>query len=205
MLPSLSLLKSDAIATAGHEPEQYKKGQGDLNIVRDLPKDLQKKILEVASDGLGVPLLLVRNVLYKWDEERRETYSSKDDIFYIRLPDPADGKLDLERFTNDNYPFDMIFEGIVNLAGYNKTTTKTKFLNVRPTDANIPEQLLWDEEDATGLSVLDLVAEAFSETAVAVDKRPLFSRNTAGEQLLFESFPTFKSHVAIVMIVEDYD
>lgn len=202
MLPSLSHLKSDAIATAGHESKQYKNGQGGLNIVRDLPEELQKKVLEVACDGLGVPLLLVRNVLYTRNGERGEMYRSKDDIFYIRLPDPADGDLDSERFFKDNYPFVMIFQGIVNFASYNKTTTKTTFINVRPTDGPLPEQL-GDEEGNS--DVLYFVDQAVSETAVAVDERFFFHRNADGEQLLFANFPTFKSHVAIVMTVENYN
>jgi len=204
MLPSLSLLKSNAIATAGHESKQYKKGQGDLNILKDLPEELQRKVLEVATDGLGVPLLLVRNVLYEWNTQLNMQYRSKDDIFYIRLPDHADGRLDVERFIREGYPYEMIFQGIVDLAGYNETTTKTTFINIKPTDGLIPPQLVSEEGDGTA-DVFDLVADAVRDTGVAVDEQQFFRRNADGEQLLFARFPTFKSHVAIVMVIEDYD
>ena len=139
----------------------------------------------------------------KWTLSGR--YRRKDDIFYIRLPDPSDGSLDVQRFMKEGYPYDMIFEGIVNLAEYDETTVRTKFINVRPTDGPLPSHLIWEDDYDTDADVLDLVADAVTDSALAVDEQRYFGRNTNGEQLLFASFPTFKSHVAIVMIVEDYD
>ena len=73
MLPSLSLLKSDALAISTHASKhQDKKGQGDLNILRDLPKELQGLVLQVVTDGPGVPLLLVRNIRYGWVPEDQQ-------------------------------------------------------------------------------------------------------------------------------------
>ena len=213
MLPSLSQLHGGALATATPASRrQDKNGQGVLNILRDLPPELQKKVLEVSTDGPGVPLLLVRNMRYGWDSQSNQQYLRTDDIFYIRLPDPRDGSLDEARFSGDNYPHDVIFKGIVNLANYDETTTKTKFLTVRPTDGPLPDELKWtddsgddDEFGDYSTDVIELIDDAVSDLEKAVDDMDYFGRNSTGDQLLFANFPTFKSHVAIFLLFEYYD
>jgi hypothetical protein len=213
MLPSPSQLHGGALATATHASRrQDKNGQGVLNILRDLPPELQKKVLEVSTDGPGVPLLLVRNMRYGWDSQYSQEYLRNDDIFYIRLPDPRDGSLGAERFNGDNYPYDMIFKGIVNLADYDEPTTKTKFVTVRPTDGPLPDELKWkddsgddDEFGDYSTDVIELIDDAVSDLERTVDDRHYFRRNSTGDQLLFANFPTFKSHVAIVLVFETYD
>ena len=119
--------------------------------------------------------------------------------------------LDVERFHDDNYPYYMIFEGIVDLALYDHTATNTKFIEVNTQDG-IPDKLQWEDDDGGDygpeeedvIDVIDFIDDAVKDLERTVDNRNLFVRNGSGDQLLFANFPTFKSHVAIVMSVKHY-
>ena len=174
-----------------------------MNILRDLPPELQKQILEFATDGPGVPLLLVRKKPHKRDMQRNEWVFGKEDIFYIRLPDPRDGKINGMRFIDEKYPYFMVFNGIVDLAGYDETATKTKFLEMNTYDG-IPDNMEWGNAFGDNLNFLDFMDDAVEDLERAVEDRSRFKRNGNGDQLLFANFPTFKSHVAIVLNIKDY-
>lgn len=149
-------------------------------------------------------MLLVQNKRYEFRMDINEYVLSGEDIFYIRLPDPGDGDLDGETFSDDNYPYYMIFEGIVDLAVYDDTTTKTKFLEVDTSNA-IPDELEWEDDfGPNDTNVIDFIHDAVEDLGRTVDDRQFFGRNNNGDQLLFANFPTFKSHVAIVLSVKDY-
>jgi hypothetical protein len=190
--PDLSSLTEPRASKRPRQDEQ-----GDRNILRDLPPDLQKQVLELANDGTGVPLLLVRSILYRYGPEPDTPPRRNENIFYVRLPDPTKGLLDADRFYHENYPYAEIFEGIVDLAGYDATTTKARFLKV--VDGDIPNALVLRVYDGYEPNVLNVVRDAVDEIRGVPVDAPL------GEQLLFATFPTFKSHVAIVLTTVAYD
>lgn len=205
MLPSLSRLNSKALATATPGPKRQR--QEDVNVIRDLPPDLQREVLNSITDGPGVPLLLVRKVVYALNREDIRFYAREDNIFYLRLPDPAEGPLDWDRFQGENYGYVEILDGIIRYVGYDGTRTRPGFIKIRPREEQLPAELIWEDDYDEGedTDVLDFVDDAIKDTARAVDNRKFFGRNTKGEQLLYTNFPTFKSHVAIIMTIEEYD
>ena len=185
MLPNLSKLGHD---TAVPRDDSLK--------LKDLPQELRLRMLELTLDGIGVPLMLIRY---------RNPYKN---IAFLRLPDPAKHELDAEFLFQANYPFSEIIAGVVELAEYDASTSITKFVDVRSDYEQLPEQL--DHTDAHNFGndhgptqPYDVYEMAKEVTKFSQSGKPTgyFFQRPPREQIVFNKFPAFKSHVAIVLDV----
>ena len=163
--------------------------------LKDLPQELRLRTLELTLDGIGVPLMLIR---YRNPEEK---------IAFLRLPDPAKHELDADFLFQANYPFAEIIAGVVELAEYDASTSVTKFVEVRWYDEELPEQLDHTESVDFGnegpdvpYDVYGMVNEVIKFSEFGKPAGDFFQRPPR-EQIVFNSFPAFKSHVAIVLDV----
>lgn len=192
MLPSLSKLGHAGCVTAVHENTN----DGRLGL-KDLPEDLRMRTLGMLLDGIGVPLMLVR-------------YNQLDDqIAYMRLADPAKHELTENFFFNENYPFAEILAGVVEVAGYDENTSVTQFVDVRPYKEDLPEKLDFTDSANFGnddgpeqpYNVVEMAREAVQ---FSPDGTPngAFLQSGNRPQIVYNRFPSFKSHVAIVLNID---
>ena len=188
MLPSLGRLGHIGRATAAH---------GGENDNRLGLKGLPDALLEVMFSGIGVPLMLVR---YNREEDK---------MAYIRLPDPEKHTLDDEFFLNANYPFAEILAGVIKISGYDKNTSITQFVDVKPyNDEPLPEELDKTDEANYGnddgpqirYDVIEMARQAVEFSQDGTPSGDFFQ--IGRPQIVFNSFPSFKSHTAIVLNVD---
>ena len=189
MLPSLGRLGHSGRATAVH---------GGENDNRLGLKGLPDALLEVMFSGIGVPLMLIR---YNREE---------DQMAYMRLPDPEKHTLDDEFFLNANYPFAEIIAGVVEVSGYDKNTSITQFVDVRPySNEPLPEaldrtdQANYGNDDGPEIryDVIEMAREAVEFSQDGTPSGDFFQTGNR-PQIVFNSFPSFKSHVAIVLNID---
>ena len=166
-----------------------------------LPPDALEILLRQLDDDPGEPMLLVRRVKHKYNGTKY--VPDQEDVFYMRLPDPKAGPLNAARFEKDDYLGPTILEGIVDMAGFDADTTMTQFLRVADDDATpivLIQEGVYDEDDYT---IFDFVNDA---AYIVTHQSPYVHtwKNTRGERLLFDTWPTFKSYVAIVLLIDQY-
>ena len=188
-LPSLGRLGHSGRATAA---------PGRENDNRLGLKGLPDALLEVMFDGIGVPLMLIRYNKYE------------DKMAYIRLPDPKTNKLDDEFFINANYPFAEIIAGVIEVAKYDKHTSMTQFVDVKPySNEPLPEELDKTDEANYGnddgeeqqYDVIEMARQAVEFSQDGTPSGDFFQIGNR-PQIVFNDFPSFKSHVAIVLNVD---
>ena len=122
----------------------------------------------------------------------------------MRLPDPKAGPLNAARFKEDDYLGPTILEGIVDMAGFDADTTMTQFLRVADNDS-IPDELVEEGVYVDGdyYTIFEFVNDA---AYIVAHQSPYVHtwKNTRGERLLFDTWPKFKSYVAIVLLIDQY-
>ncbi len=213
MLPLLAQLHPGALTTGppvkrprledGEDGEEAPEPapQPSLKLL-GLPPDVLEIIFRQLDDDPGVPMLLVRRVKYYYNGY--ENAPATEDVFYMRLPDPKAGPLDEARFEKEGYTWPGIMEGLVDVAGYDYTNGTTQFLRFTDEDG-IPDELIekpdYDDFDYT---IFDVVDDATYMLAKTIADGYTW-RNTRGERLLFDTWPTFKSYVAIVLLLDKYN
>ena len=106
-----------------------------------LPPDVLAMIFRQLDADPGVPMLLVRRVQHVFQADISEFVPGREDVFYMRLPDPKAGALNADRFYEDGYESPAILEGVVDMAGFDANTTMTQFLRVSDKDF-IPDKLV---------------------------------------------------------------
>ena len=148
-------------------------------------------------------MLLVRRVQHVFQADISEFVPGREDVFYMRLPDPKAGALNADRFYEDGYESPAILEGVVDMAGFDANTTMTQFLRVSDKDF-IPDKLVDKDVYVEGdyYTIFELARDAMYDIKDPVDERTW--RNTRDERLVLDSWPTFKAYVAIVLLLDEY-
>ena len=169
-----------------------------------LPPDVLAMIFRQLDADPGVPMLLVRRVQHVFQADISEFVPGREDVFYMRLPDPKAGALNADRFYEDGYESPAILEGVVDMAGFDANTTMTQFLRVSDKDF-IPDKLVDKDVYVEGdyYTIFELARDAMYDIKDPVDERTW--RNTRDERLVLDSWPTFKAYVAIVLLLDGYD
>lgn len=168
-----------------------------------LPPDVLAMIFRQLDADPGVPMLLVRRVQHVFQADISEFVPGREDVFYMRLPDPKAGALNADRFYEDGYESPAILEGVVDMAGFDANTTMTQFLRVADKDF-IPDKLVDKDVYVEGdyYTIFELARDAMYDIKDPVDERTW--RNTRDERLVLDSWPTFKAYVAIVLLLDEY-
>lgn len=168
-----------------------------------LPPDVLAMIFRQLDADPGVPMLLVRRVQHVFQADISEFVPGREDVFYMRLPDPKAGALNADRFYEDGYESPAILEGVVDMAGFDANTTMTQFLRVADKDF-IPDKLVDKDVYVEGdyYTIFELARDAIYDIKDPVDERTW--RNTRDERLVLDSWPTFKAYVAIVLLLDEY-
>ena len=197
MLPSLAFLNTDNTGPPA------KRGELTLDHrLLTLPPDVLEKIVQEATSGRGVPLLMVRKQVHN-----RELGDVKTDYAYLRLPDPSQFNSDTNHPFEDGHPFeddyafpDMLYD-LINYAGYTKDSTHPIFVELDDQHTMPSWDDGYDEEDGTGRMVefLDHVTRFDASGRL---KSSSYFYNNKKIEMVFSSPPDFKSHIAIILTVE---
>ena len=210
MLPLLAQLDPSALAT-GPPVKRPCPGDGEAApepAAQDrhqlgLPPDVLAMIFRQLDADPGVPMLLVRRVKNVFQVDISEFVPEKEDVFYMRLPDPKAGALDADRFYKDGYESPTILAGVVDMAGFDADTTMTQFLRVEDKDG-IPDKLVDKDKNDNGdfYTIFEFARDAIYDIKDPVND--LTWRNTRDQRLVLDSWPTFKAYVAIVLLLDGY-
>ena len=210
MLPLLAQLDPSALATGPPvKRSRLEDGEAapepaapDLHLL-GLPPEVLAMIFRQLDADPGVPMLLVRRVKHVFQVDISEFVPEKEDVFYMRLPDPKAGALNADRFYEDGYESPAILEGVVDMAGFDADTTMTQFLRVEDKHG-IPDKLVDKDVYVEGdyYTIFEYARDAMYDIKDPADERTW--RNTRGERLVLGSWPTFKAYVAIVLLLDEY-
>ena len=210
MLPLLAQLDPSAL-TAGPPVKRSRLEDGeaapepaapDLHLL-GLPPEVLAMIFRQLDADPGVPMLLVRRVKHVFQVDISEFVPEKEDVFYMRLPDPKAGALDMDRFYEDGYESPAILAGVVDMAKFDANSTMTQFLRVEDKHG-IPDKLVDKDVYVEGdyYTIFEYARDAMYDIKDPVDERTW--RNTRDERLVLDSWPTFKAYVAIVLLLDEY-
>jgi len=188
MLPSLAFL------TTG--PPAAKHGKLTLDpLLLSLPPDVLEKIVQEATSGRGVPLLMVRKQVHN-----REFGDVKTDYAYLRLPDHSQFKADTNPF-EDDYAFAEMLYGLMDLAGYTKDSTHPIFVHLDD-QHTMPSFDDVDDDDDGYLTMVTFLDQVTRFDANGRLNPSSYFYNGSKTEMVFSVPPDFKSHIAIILTVE---
>ena len=191
MLPFLAFL------TTGPPAAKHGKLTLDPRLL-SLPQDVLEKIVQEATSGRGVPLLMVRKQVHNQGSADVRT-----DYAYLRLPDHSQFN-DTNPF-EDDYAFADMLYGLMEYAGYTEDSTHPIFVHLddqhtMPSFDNVDDNFD-DYEDGyrTMVTFLDHVTR-FDANGRLNPSSYFYSGSK--DDIVFSVPPDFKSHLAIILTVE---
>ena len=192
MLPSLALL--NPLKTG--PPAKRGRLTPDPRLL-DLPPDVLEKIVLEATNGRGVPLLMVRKRVHN-----TITKVVKTEYAYVRLPDPSQFNADTNAF-EDDYAFADMLDGLMDYAGYTEDSTHPIFVELDDQHTMPSWDVTFDGDDEnsgydTMVEFLDNVTRF--DASGRLEPSSVFYSST--RPLVFSTPPEFKSHIAIILTIQ---